>query len=90
MSNRSTEIRNSLSIHPSHFSRSYKLIMVLAMKTTIHSPNSSFLCNFVSGMKRFSDGNMGGPFKRSRMGPDDIEVRLLIPSKVRVNPVLYF
>lgn len=33
-------------------------------------------------MKRFSDGNMGGPFKRSRMGPDDIEVRLLIPSKV--------
>lgn len=41
-------------------------------------------------MKRFSDGNMGGPFKRSRMGPDDIEVRLLIPSKVRVNPVLYF
>uniref|UniRef100_A0A1B6FYZ2 K Homology domain-containing protein n=1 Tax=Cuerna arida TaxID=1464854 RepID=A0A1B6FYZ2_9HEMI len=33
-------------------------------------------------MKRFSDGNMGGPYKRSRMGPDDIEVRLLIPSKV--------
>lgn len=60
--------------------------------TTIGSPNysGSFLCNFVSGMKRFSDGNMGGPFKRSRMGPDDIEVRLLIPSKVRINSVLYF
>lgn len=39
-------------------------------------------CLQFAGMKRFSDGNMGGPFKRSRMGPDDIEVRLLIPSKV--------
>lgn len=30
---------------------------------------------------------MGGPFKRSRMGPDDVEVRLLIPSKVSAHEV---
>ncbi|XP_022186938.1 heterogeneous nuclear ribonucleoprotein K [Nilaparvata lugens] len=36
-------------------------------------------------MKRYSDGgggNMGGPQKRFRGNPNDIEVRLLIPSKV--------
>lgn len=36
----------------------------------------------MSGMKRYSDGNMGGPQKRFRGGPDDMEIRLLIPSKV--------
>ncbi|XKL61357.1 hypothetical protein PGB90_008414 [Kerria lacca] len=33
-------------------------------------------------MKRFNDGFSGGPPKRSRMGPDDVEIRILIPSKV--------
>lgn len=33
-------------------------------------------------MKRFNDGHSNAPFKRPKMGPDDIELRVLIPSKV--------
>ncbi|XP_065214267.1 heterogeneous nuclear ribonucleoprotein K isoform X2 [Planococcus citri] len=33
-------------------------------------------------MKRFNDGFSGGPPKRSKIGPDDVEIRILIPSKV--------
>lgn len=34
-------------------------------------------------MKRFNDGYSGAPApKRARMGPDDVEIRILIPSKV--------
>lgn len=33
-------------------------------------------------MKRINDGFAGAPPKRSRVGPDDVEVRILIPSKV--------
>lgn len=35
-------------------------------------------------MKRFNDGFSGGPPKRSKIGPDDVEIRILIPSKVRI------
>lgn len=34
-------------------------------------------------MKRFNDGHSNAPFKRPKMGPDDIELRVLIPSKVK-------
>lgn len=34
------------------------------------------------GVKRFNDGYSGGPPKRSKLGPDEIEIRVLIPSKV--------
>lgn len=33
-------------------------------------------------MKRYNDGHSNAPFKRPKMGPDDIELRVLIPSKV--------
>lgn len=35
-------------------------------------------------MKRFNDGHSNAPFKRPKMGPDDIELRVLIPSKVLI------
>jgi len=39
-------------------------------------------------MKRFNDGHSNAPFKRPKMGPDDIELRVLIPSKVLLLPNL--
>jgi len=39
-------------------------------------------------MKRFNDGHSNAPFKRPKMGPDDIELRVLIPSKVFLFPNL--
>lgn len=40
-----------------------------------------YVCLFLD-MKRFNDGHSSAPFKRPKMGPDDIELRVLIPSKV--------
>lgn len=40
-------------------------------------------------MKRFNDGHSNAPFKRPKMGPDDIELRVLIPSKVLLLSNLY-
>lgn len=39
---------------------------------------------YVLDMKRFNDGHSNAPFKRPKMGPDDIELRVLIPSKVNL------